>query len=195
MEKENSINTISILGFIFAFIFFPAGLILSIIGLVKGNKLKKEEIKPKYYVFSIVGLILSIFFFFISILIIGFIFLVIGISSSFDNDVLGSYTCDYRYSSLPAVSAEFKNHNFKWGKYGDSKNYVSGKYNIISRKINNDEREYELKLKPKNIKTTTKINTKDHYYITIKQIENKTTISFDNSTTYNCHKVGSNNDF
>ena len=34
MERENSINTISILGFIFAFFLSPVGLILSIIGLV-----------------------------------------------------------------------------------------------------------------------------------------------------------------
>lgn len=193
MERENSINTISILGFIFAFFLSPVGLILSIIGLVKGNKLKKEEgVRPKYYAFSIVGLILSIFFILIILFILGFVFLVVGIATSFDEDVLGKYTCDYRYSSLPAVEAEFRNHKFKWGKYGDSKNFVSGTYNIISRKINNGEYEYELRLTPKNVKSTTKINTKDHYYIIIKQLDNKTTITFDNSTAYNCHKVGNN---
>ena len=193
MEREKNINTISILGFIFAFILFPVGLILSIIGLVKGNKLKKEEgVKPKYYVFSIVGLVLSIFFFFITLIIVGFAFLVVGITTSFDGDVLGKYTCDYKYSSLPAVDAEFKDHKFKWGKYGDNKNYVSGTYSVVSRKINNKDYEYKLNLKPKNVTTTTKINTKDHYYITIKQTDSKTTITFDNSTTYNCHKVGSN---
>ena len=197
MDKEKSINTFSIVAFVLSFLLFPVGLILSIIGLVRCKNYKKEEGKyPRYFAFNIVGLIVSILGFLITLFIIGIVVLVFGILSSNEKYVDGNYTCYYPYSYRPAVVAEFKNGNFIWSKYGDkTNNSINGTYRLNGLTINNDEYTYKLRIKPKSIKTSSKVNSKAYYDIVIKKVNNQITISFDNGTTYKCSKKEINNEF
>ena len=197
MNKEKSINNFSIVAFILSFILFPVGLILSIIGLVRCNKYKKETGKnPRYYAFNIVGLVVSIISFLITLFIFGIIILVFGILASNEKYVEGNYTCYYPNSYRSAVSAEFNNGNFRWSKYGDeTNNSINGTYRLNGLTINNDEYTYKLRIKPKTIKTSSKVNSKAYYDIIIKKVNNQITISFDNGTTYKCSKKEINNEF
>ena len=197
MEKEKGINDLSIVAFILSFLLFPVGLILSIIGLVKCKKYRKENgVNPKYYAFNIIGLIVSILGIIITLFIIGIIFLVFGILSYNEKYVVGNYTCNYPYSYRPAVTAEFKNGVFKWAKYGDEKNNaIYGTYRLNSVVINNGDYEYKLKIKPTTINTNTRVNYKKSYEVVIKKVNNKITITFDNGTTYNCSKRNVGNEF
>lgn len=71
MEQNNSLSVISlvmgILGIVFAFVFAPVGLVLSIVGLVLANKAKAQfgtdGLNTGGKVLSIIGLILSIIMF------------------------------------------------------------------------------------------------------------------------------------
>ena len=197
MEKEKSINTFSIVAFILSFIIFPVGLILSIIGLVRCKNYKKETGEnPKYYAFNIVGIVVSVISFLITMFIFGIIFLVFGVLASKQNDIAGNYTCNYPYSYRPAVSAEFKDGKFRWSKYNDEvNNSISGTYKLTSVKINNGDSEYKLIIKPNTIKTTTMVTPKKSYEVVIKKASGKVTITFDNGTTYNCTKREINNEF
>ena len=68
MDKEKSINNFSIVAFVLSFLIAPAGLILSIIGLVRCKNYKKEYgNNPKYFAFNIVGLVISIIGFIITL--------------------------------------------------------------------------------------------------------------------------------
>lgn len=196
MDKEKSLNTFSIVAFILSFILFPVGLILSIIGMVRCNKYKKETgRKPSYYIFNIIGLIVSVL---VSIIIAFVFFLIIfvfGVLSYNKKYVIGTYTCYYPYSYKPAVTAKFNNNNFTWSKYNDElSNSISGKYRLKSVQIKNDIHAYKIQLTPNTYKTSARIGTKSNYDIIIKKQNNKTTITFDNGTTYNCTK-GSSNEF
>ena len=196
MDKEKSINTFSIVAFILSFIIFPVGLILSIIGLVRCKNYKKEYGEnPKNIAFNIVGLVISG----LGFLTMLFVFLIIGVVfavlASNEKYVEGNYTCYYPYSYRPAVSAEFNDGTFKWSKYGDSKNNsIEGTYRLNAVNIENGESTYKLIIKPKSIKTTTKVNSKEKYEITIKKVNGKITITFDTGTTYNCTKRETSND-
>ena len=197
MNKEKSINNFSIVAFILSFILFPVGLILSIIGLVRCNKYKKENGKnPRYYAFNIVGLVVSIISFLITLFIFGIIILVFGILASNEKYVEGNYTCYYPNSYRPAVSAEFNNGNFRWSKYLDEKNNsIEGTYRLNAVSINNNDYTYKLRIRPKTIKTTTHVGSKKYYDIVIEKVNNRITITFDNGTKYNCTKRINNNEF
>lgn len=197
MEKEKKINNLSIVAFVLSFLIFPVGLILSIIAMVKGKNYKRENgFNPSYYPFSVAGLIISILGFLITLFTIGIIVFVFGILSYNEKYVDGRYTCYYPNSYRAAVSAEFKNGKFTWAKYGDaSNNSISGTYRLNSVQVNNGDYTYKLRIRPKNIKTTTRVNSKRYYDIIIKKINNKITISFDNGTEYNCSKGIYNNEF
>lgn len=198
MEKEKNLNTFSIVAFIFSFLLFPVGLILSIIGIVRCKKYEKEnEIKLKYKVFNIVGLIISILEMLLISFVIIFIIFILNVVKSHDNEVLGSYTCDYRYSSLPVISANFNDGKFIWSNYYDSNNVVVGTYKVNSRQINNKVYTYKLSIKPNDYKINNNINinTSKSYNITIVKNGNDATITFENGTTYNCHSVVNGNEF
>ena len=197
MDKEKSINNFSIVAFVLSFLLFPVGLILSIIGLVRCKNYKKEYGKnPKYFSFNIVGIVVSIISLLIILFIFGIIFLVFGILASNEKYVVGSYTCYYPNSYRAAVSAEFKNRKFKWAKYGDeNNNAIYGTYRLNSVNVENGDYTYKLKIKPTEIKTTSKLSSKKSYDIVINKVNNKITISFDNGTTYNCTKRTYNNEF
>ena len=197
MDKEKSINNFSIVAFILSFLLFPVGLILSIIGLVRCKNYRKEEGKnPKYFAFNIVGLIVSILGFLITLFIIGIVALVFGILSSNEKYVDGNYTCYYPNSYIPAVSAEFKDHNFRWAKYGDEKNNaIYGTYRLNGVTINNGDYTYKLRIRPKTINTTTRVNSKKNYDVVNNKVNNKITITFDNGTKYNCTKRNISNEF
>lgn len=197
MDKEKSINTFSIVAFILSFILFPVGLILSIIGLVRCKKFEKEEgIKPKYKVFNIIGIVISIISFLIVLFIFGIVILVFTILASNEKYVEGSYTCYYPNSYIPAVSSEFKDRNFKWAKYGDERNNVIyGTYRLNGVTINNNDYTYKLRIRPKTIKITSKVSSKRYYDVVIEKVNNKITITFDNGTKYNCIKKENLNEF
>jgi len=197
MENENNINNLSIAAFIFSFLLFPVGLILSIIGMVKSKKYRKENgVRPKYFVFSIIGLVISILGFLITLFITGIVILVVSILVREEKNIIGNYTCYYPYSYRPAVSAEFKNGSFKWSKYNDEiRNSVNGTYKLRSAEIKDGIRTYKIKITPKNIKTTTKVVPKKNYDVIIKNNNGKITITFDNGTTYNCSKRDVVNEF
>lgn len=197
MEKERSINNFSIVAFVLSFLIAPAGLILSIIGLVRCKNYKKEYgNNPKYFAFNIVGLVISIIGFIITLFMFGIIALVFGILASNEKYVVGNYTCYYPNSYRAAVTAEFKNGNFKWAKYGDEKNNaIYGTYRLNSVSINNGDYTYKLRIKPRIVNTTTRVNSKKRYDIIINKVNNKITITFDNGTTYNCSKRIYNNEF
>lgn len=190
MEKEKSLNTFSIIAFIFSIMLFPVGLILSIIGMVRCKNYKKENGKnPSYFVFNIIGLAVSILQFIITMFILVIVIFVFGILSYNKKYVDGSYTCYYPNSTKPAISAEFKDNKFRWSKYNDEKNNsIYGSYRLNAVKINNDIHMYKLVLAPNKYETSAKITPKDRYNIVIKKINNKTTITFDNGTTYDCTK-------
>lgn len=190
MEKEKGINNLSIAAFVLSFLVFPVGLILSIIGLVKCKNFKKEYGEnPKYFAFNIVGIIVSILGLLVVLFVFGILALVFGILNSNEKYVIGNYTCYYPYSYRPAVSAEFNKGSFKWSKYGDEiNNSIEGTYRLNGVTIENNEHTYKLRIKPKEIKSTSRVNSKDSYEVVIKNVNGKTTISFDNGTTYNCSK-------
>lgn len=197
MDKEKSINNFSIVAFILSFIIFPVGLILSIIGLVRCKNYKKETGKnPSHFAFNIFGIVVSIISFLIVLFIFGIVFMVFGILSSNEKYVEGGYTCYYPSSYKPAITAEFKNHNFKWAKYGDeNNNAIYGTYRLNGLTVNNGNYIYKLIIKPKRINTNARINYKKRYDIVIKKENNKITITFDNGTTYNCSKRTYYNEF
>ena len=199
MEKEKSLNTYSIIAFVLSFLIFPVGLILSIIGLAKCKKYEKEEgVKCKSKIYNIIGIIVSCISIFITTFIILIVILTVGLVTSKDSTVLDSYTCNDRYNRNPAISANFKNGRFTWGKYNDTKNNViEGTYDITSRQINNSTYTYKLTLRPDNyrISNNMSINTNKTYDITIVKKGYNVTISFENGTTYNCYSSGSENEF
>lgn len=197
MDKERSINNFSIVAFVLSFLIAPVGLILSIIGLVRCKNYQKENDKnPKYFAFNIVGLVISIIGFIITLFMFGIIALVFGILASNEKYVVGNYTCYYPNSYRAAVTAEFKDGNFKWAKYGDEKNNaIYGTYRLNSVAINNGNYTYKLRIKPTNINTNVKVSYKKRYDVVIQKINNKITITFDNGTTYNCSKRINNNEF
>ena len=195
MDKEKSINNFSIVAFVLSFILFPVGLILSIIGLLRSKNYKKENgVNPKYYIFNIVGIIVSVINFLVFVFTIFIIILSVGLATSKDDEVLGNYTCTDNYYRNPKISAEFKNGKFSWGL--SSSNMVIGTYRVTSRQINNNTYTYKLTLKPNNysISGNVRIKTKEKYGITIVKNGSKSIITFDNGKLYNCYKE-SNNEF
>ena len=121
----------------------------------------------------------------------------VNFTISQEKKIYGNYTCTYPNSPIPAVSAEFKDGSFKWGKYGSvNNNFVSGTFRVKSVQINNGEYNYKLKLTPNTVNSTTsRIRTKEYYDVEMKINGNDVKIIFDNSTTYNCYLEENSNEF
>ena len=199
-EKENNINTFSVVAFIFSLLLFPVGLILSIIGIVKSKKYEKEyNEKPKNFVFNIIGLVISSFGLLISSIVIMVIFVSFFAVLSIQKSDIGEFTCSNRYNNLPAISAEFKDGKFIWSKYNSKdSNYIKGNYTVNSKTVTNDKYEYNIIIRPKDVKMTSYYaNVNKKYNLTIKIYNpNNVTITFDdNGTTYRCQKVEDKNEF
>lgn len=144
LNNDNDIlkklKPISIVGFIFSFLFPLSiiGLILSIIGLVYNNKYKKENgTGTKYFLLSLIGLIISI----LEIFCILFIILVVIVIKAETTDTfVGKWDCRNSYIlNNYSVTTEFKdNGKFSWGKYGDelNNNYL-GNYTYYKKSDSN----------------------------------------------------------
>ncbi len=182
-------KVLSILSLVFSIILFPVGLILSIIGLVKCSKYKKENNKnSKYLPFNIAGLIVSIFEL---ILITVLIFIVVVLYNSFSNSdkiMKSTWKCKMSpFSSNYVSTATFDGSNFTWSKYNDEENNtIKGTYNIINREYSDGEVEYELILKPNYYVISGKVQNN---YITrletdMKFTNSSATIEFDNLKYY-----------
>ena len=182
-------KVLSILSLVFSIILFPVGLILSIIGLVKCSKYKKENNKSsKYLVFNIAGLIISIFeLFLITIL----VFVVIVLYNSFSNSdkiMKSTWECKMSpFSSNYVSTATFDGSNFTWSKYNDEENNtIKGTYNIINREYSDGDVEYELILKPNHYVISGKVqnNYAGRLEVDMKFTNSSATIEFDNLNYY-----------
>lgn len=160
--KEPKVN--SILALVFSIILAPIGLILSIVGLVRCKKYKKETGKScSYFALNLAGLIVSI----IEILIILIILFAVGIAyfafREQDNNLKGTWNCsNSMYISSYITEVKFDDNGFQWSKYNDvNNNNFRGNYKIISRKYTDGKSEYDIILSA----TSKVINGKASTYI------------------------------
>jgi hypothetical protein len=148
-NNANNAKIISIIGLIFCFIPFLSvvGLVLSIIGLLINNKLKKENgVKPSYRVLNIIGIVVSVLDLILSIIVL--VYTIISLNSK---PYVGKWDCT-SYSSFYSsysIEVEFKdNKTFSWGQYGDvSNNGFLGTYTASKEDSNENDEIYNLKLK------------------------------------------------
>ena len=193
-NELNNIKIISVLSLVCAFIIFPVGLVLSIIGLIKNGKYKRKTgEKTNYNAFNIAGLIVSIFELLITLVVI---IIIIGIFSStglLNNAFEGSYKCKKgQYTYIYSVNAKFDNNKLTWSKYGDEdKNILEATYYVNKRNFDNNTLSYSLKVTPyyymingiessnynKNTTMDININSED------------VTIEFGNGSKYYCDKI------
>ncbi len=160
--EEPKVN--SILSLVFSIILAPIGLILSIVGLVRCNKYKKESGKnSSYFGLNLAGLIISI----IEILIMLFILFVVGIAyftfREQDNNLKGTWNCSNNIYTLSYITeVKFDDNKFQWSKYNDAdNNNFAGNYKITNRKYTNGKSEYNIILSA----TSKVINGKKSIYI------------------------------
>lgn len=192
-KRLKSINKMSIIAFIFSFLLAPLGLILSIIGLVRCNKYKKEtNQKVNNSVFNIVGIIVSAFLTFI-ILILVIVFTSLFLVFKGKDEILKStWECKISpFSSNYVVTAKFNKKNFIWAKYGsEENNQLKGNYSIISREYNNGKNEYTIKFEPNYYIANGKESNNYTKYINMSISFNETsaTITSENSTKYYCER-------
>ncbi len=192
-KKVKSIKTISVIAFIFSIILPPVGLVLSIIGLVKCNKYKKETNKNVSYLpFNIVGIIVSIFISFIIILIILVFASVFSIFNSNDKILKSTWNCRTNsYFGNYVLTVQFNEKDFLWAKYGDEEeNQLRGNYYILSREYDDGTSEYEIKFTP-NYYISNGIESDDYPKSMIMDIDfdqTSATITSENSFKYYCER-------
>lgn len=151
-NEHSGLKALSIVGFILSILLFPIGLILSIIGLAKCNKIKKQTgEKLSFNAFNIAGLIISIFELFITLLVVVIIVFVFGILNLSKSAFEGEWDCTVPYTSsrIPVVTAKFTDNNITWGKYNDlENNSLYGAYKLNSFENTNNKKEYKLTITP-----------------------------------------------
>ncbi|MBP3635730.1 MAG: zinc ribbon domain-containing protein [Bacilli bacterium] len=192
-KKLKSINRFSIASFILSFLLPPIGLILSIIGLVRCNKYKKEtNEKVGYLAFNIVGIIISIVITFIILLVAIIVFGVFTIFKGSDEILKSTWECKMSpFSSTKVVTVKFDGKDFMWGKYGDEENNnFSGKYYILDREYTNGKNEYSIDFRPNYYIVSGK---KSYNYPTSQKMEiefdeKRATITSSNSARYYCER-------
>ena len=192
-NELNNIKIISILSLVCAFLVFPVGIVLSIIGLVKAKKYQKQTgEKVGYKAFSIAALIVSIFellvLIFVLVIIVG-VFSLVGI---LDSGFEGSYKCKSTYSNSYVVSATFDDNKMTWAKYGyENDNVLKANYLVNSRKFDNDKSTYELKVTPYYYMVNGKLsnNYLKNTNVDIDVEYDDVTITFGNGSKYYCDKV------
>lgn len=192
-KRLKSINTMSIVAFIFSFLIAPVGLILSIIGLVRCNKYKKETNKKvNNSVFNIVGIIVSAFLTFI-ILILLVVFTSLYLVFRGQDEILRStWECKINpYSSNYVVTVKFSKKDFIWAKYGsEENNQLRGNYSIVSREYTNGKNEYTIKFEPNYFISNGKESSNyiKSINMDISFDETSATIISENSTKYYCER-------
>lgn len=192
-KKSNGIKVISILALIFSIVFYPVGLVLSIIGIVKCNKYKKENNKKSsYFVFNIAGLVISIIMIFMTIFFIIMLFLLTGFFSKTDKNLQSTWVCKSTpFSTVYNLKVNFDGSNFSWAKYADEdNNVVKGTYKVLSRDYSNGEIEYELLLRPKYYVISGNVinDYNNDFEIEIEFSNQNATIKLENSQMYYCVK-------
>lgn len=160
VNKElNNLKDFSILALVLSLVFWPVGLVFSIIYLVKINKYNKNhEEKTKFYWFDIAGIIISvieilaiILTIVINILVIGGNILLFGslISSFTPRPYEGSWECsDSKFSTNNQVYVLFDEDEITWENYSTGEN-IEGSYTIKSLNLNIDDYRYEIKINNK----------------------------------------------
>lgn len=192
-KRLKSINTMSIVAFVFSFLLAPVGLILSIIGLVRCNKYKKEtNQKVNNSVFNIVGIIVSAFITFI-LFILAIVFTSLYLVFKGQDDILKStWECrNNPYFGNYAVTAKFNKKDFIWAKYGvEEDNQLRGNYSIINREYTNGKNEYTIKFEPNYYIANGKESNNYTKSINMSISFDETTaiITSENSTKYYCER-------
>lgn len=192
-NKLKSINTMSILSIVFSFILPPIGLILSIIGLIRCNRYKKEtNEKVSYLPLNIAGIVISSL---ITFIIIFIILIIMGISSLFkssDKVLKSTWDCKMSpYSSNYVLTVKFNENDFIWGKYEmEENNQLRGSYYILDREYTNSKNEYKIRFNPTYYISSGKEsnNYTKSIDMEIKFDEKSATIISENSTRYYCER-------
>lgn len=192
-KRLKSINAMSIVAFIFSFLLAPVGLILSIIGLVRCNKYKKEtNQKVNNSVFNIVGIIVSAFLTLI-IIILAIVFTSLYLVFKGQDEILKStWECKLGpYSSNYVVTAKFDKNDLIWAKYeSEESNQFRGNYYIVGREYTNGKNEYTIKFEPNYYISNGKESNNYAKLINMTVIfdETSATITSENSTKYYCER-------